>query len=139
MSGAATETCVVALVSDVMVGSRLEAAAAATGCQLRVVSESDGVASVFGSPVTAAILDLTDPVFPFGEVYGVIRAKAPEACVVAFFPHVRDDLSAMASSAGCEMVIPRSRFLTDPAGVMRSALELARSRRTTEHAEGDAR
>jgi DNA-binding NarL/FixJ family response regulator len=115
----------VALISDIMLASRIEPAGIAAGCRIDVVADSTAVSAALSSPAAAVILDLTDPAFPFDETYTLIRALAPAAAVLAFFPHVRDDLGTKARSAGCDLVMPRSRFMTDPASAVRSALQLA--------------
>jgi len=117
---------VIALLSDVMASTRLEAAARDAGCTLQTVARFDLVVT---SIVAAAVvvLDLTDPVFPFAETFSQIRTRAPEACVIAFYPHVRDDLGQLARSAGCDFVLPRSRFFADPAAVLRAGLAMSRT------------
>lgn len=54
-----------------------------------------------------------------GAVAG-LREAAPAARIVAYGPHVDDDVLAAASAAGADVVVPRSRFFHDPAGVLRA-------------------
>jgi len=117
---------VIALLSDVMASTRLEGAAREAGCTLQTIGRVE-LASTSVAGAAVVILDLTDPVFPFAETYSLIRAAAPEACVVAFYPHVRDDLCQMAGSAGCDIVMPRSRFFGDPAAALRAGLAASRT------------
>jgi len=46
------------------------------------------------------------------------RAAAPEAWIVAFGPHVDDELLARAAADGADEVLPRSRFFRDPASAL---------------------
>jgi hypothetical protein len=46
------------------------------------------------------------------------RAAAPLARIVAFGPHVDEELLAQATRDGADVVLPRSRFFQDPAGAL---------------------
>ena len=54
----------------------------------------------------------------FGDAVGPIRAQAPKARIVAFGPHVDDQLLRRASADGADVVLPRSQFFRDPAGAV---------------------
>jgi hypothetical protein len=45
---------------------------------------------------------------------------APGARIVAFGPHVDDELLAQAERDGADLVLPRSRFFQDPAAAITS-------------------
>jgi hypothetical protein len=51
---------------------------------------------------------------------GVVAARvaAPTARIVAFGPHVDDELLAQAGRDGADVVLPRSRFFQDPAAAL---------------------
>lgn len=51
---------------------------------------------------------------------GVVAARgaAPAARIVAFGPHVDDELLAQAGRDGADVVLPRSRFFQDPAAAL---------------------
>ena len=116
---------VAAILSDLMASTRLEPAARQAGCALMVLERRESLdARLAGAAVV--ILDLTDPVFPFAETYARIRALVPRACVVAFYPHVLDELATAARTAGCEIVMPRSRFYADPAAALRAGVSRSR-------------
>src|SRR5262249_40423116 len=114
---------VVGLLSDLMLGSRLENLRLSPAVSLVLASNAEEAESRLAAGVAAVVIDLTDRGFPFPATLALIRQRAPDAQVIAIYPHVRDDLKAMAQDAACEVVIPRSRFLTDPASIMRSILE----------------
>ncbi len=69
------------------------------------------------------MLDLADRAFPIEETLRLVREAAPDLRVLAFYPHVRDELRRTAEGAGCDLVIPRSRFLTQTAGALRQVLD----------------
>jgi NaMN:DMB phosphoribosyltransferase len=48
------------------------------------------------------------------------RGVAPGARIVAFGPHVDDELLAQAARDGADLVLPRSRFFQDPAAALTS-------------------
>jgi len=57
------------------------------------------------------VLDLTCPEVDHPETLAALAAAAlPSARVVAFGPHVEGDLLRSALRAGCDPVLPRSRF-----------------------------
>ena len=109
--------------SDLMLSVRLEAAAQQVGLTPEVISSpaalSQGLASRQPGLV---VLDLADTAFPFPETYAAVREQAPGAKVVAFYPHVRAELGSMAIAAGCDIVMPRSRFLSNPSDALRAGL-----------------
>jgi hypothetical protein len=47
-----------------------------------------------------------------------VRVAAPAARIVAFGPHVDDELLAGAARDGADVVLPRSRFFQDPAAAL---------------------
>jgi DNA-binding NarL/FixJ family response regulator len=68
------------------------------------------------------VFDLADRAFSFTDTYQLVRETVPTARVLAFYPHVRAELGEMARTAGCDLVMPRSRFLMNVAGALRAAL-----------------
>ncbi len=67
------------------------------------------------------VLDLTsDSCRPF-ECIGKAK-QAPDLLnipIVGFYPHVQEDLQKAALDAGCDRVIPRSKFSRDLAAILR--------------------
>jgi hypothetical protein len=99
---------IVALVSDLMDRSRLSSALGAVSA---VEFARDADACV-GADVV--VIDLAR----HGDMVGAVRTAAPHARVVAFGPHVDDDLLERARRDGADVVLPRSRFFQDPAAVV---------------------
>jgi hypothetical protein len=100
---------VVALVDDMMDRTRLSA-------QLPDVTFASEPARCAGA--TVVVVDAERR----GSAIAEIRAVAPSAAVVAFGPHVDDEVLATARADGAALAIPRSRFFRDPAAAIRSAL-----------------
>ena len=99
---------VVALVSDLMDRSRVSSAVP------DVVFASDPAASV-GADVV--IVDLAR----YAEAVAAVRASTPSARVIAFGPHVEDELLRRARTDGAKIVLARSQFFRDPAAAVRAA------------------
>ena len=93
---------VVAYVTDLMDRSKVQSAV-------------DGV-SFARDPAAAAAADvIVVDLARFGDAVGAIRAAAPDARIVAFGPHVDDELLERAWAAGADVVMARSQFFRDPA------------------------
>ena len=96
---------VVALVTDLMDRSKVQSAVEGTTFA-RDPSAATGADIV--------IVDLAR----FADRIAEIRTCAPDARIVAFGPHVDDDLLRRASEAGADVVLARSRFFRDPAAAV---------------------
>lgn len=96
---------VVALVSDLMDRSRVSAALP------EVVFTADPAACADADVV---VIDLARH---SGSV-AAVRAATPSARIVAFGPHVDDELLVGARAAGADVVLPRSQFFRDPAAAL---------------------
>jgi hypothetical protein len=92
---------VVALVGDLMDRSRLSTA-------LPDVVFSSDVASCAAANVI--VIDLAR----HGGLVAAARATTPGARIVAFGPHVDDDLLAAARADGADVVLSRMQFFRDP-------------------------
>jgi DNA-binding NarL/FixJ family response regulator len=110
--------------SDLILASQLEAPARAAGLAVAVASSVEAISSALANArPEVVVLDLADSAFPFEETLQIVRTAAPEARVLAFYPHVRDELRKAAEGAGCDLILPRSRFLMRPADALRQVLE----------------
>jgi DNA-binding NarL/FixJ family response regulator len=99
---------VVAFVTDLMDRSKVQAAVPGA-------TFARDPAAAAGADVV--VVDLAR----FGDTIGDIRAHAPGARIVAFGPHVDDELLARAGEAGADVVMARSRFFRDPAAAVARA------------------
>ncbi len=106
-----------------MLAARLEAPARMAGLDLEAVaSKAELEDALQREEPDVALIDCADGGFPFAETHAAIRRLAPEARCIAIYPHVRAELAKMARDAGCELVLPRSRFFTDIAGSLNAAM-----------------
>ena len=115
LPGAGGPPTVLLCADDLMLAVRVEAAAGARGYRLVAL---DGIADL--APALAAarpravVLDLTSPGFPLERVLAAVRgAEGAAPPVLAFYPHVLKDVGRAARAAGCDLVVPRSQFMTD--------------------------
>ena len=92
---------VVAYVTDLMDRSKIQSAIAG-------VTFTRDPSAAAGAEVV--IVDLAS----FGEVVAAIHAAEPDARIVAFGPHVDDELLQQARADGADTVMPRSQFFRDP-------------------------
>ncbi len=96
---------VVAYVTDLMDRSKLQAAVADT--------------AFARDPAAAAAADVVVvDLARFADAVAAIRAAAPNARIVAFGPHVDDELLRGARDAGADTVMPRSQFFRDPSSAV---------------------
>ena len=88
---------VVALVPDLLFGSRVQAMLREAGHEVELVSSLDGAA-----PADVVVVDLTA-----GEV-----PPRPDVApkVLAFYSHVEAEVRERALAAGYDVVVPRSRM-----------------------------
>ena len=102
-----------ALIRDILFRSRLDAAAQALGCEVAYASDLEQALRRCAeiSPATI-VVDLSDAVFPAGEVGARIRAAAPQVRLIGFASHV--DLKALNSArgAGFDMTLSRNEFVS---------------------------
>lgn len=104
-----SEVRVVAFVDDLMDRSRLGGIDG-----LRFSRNADAC-----TDVDVVIVDLAR----HAAAIPAIVAAAPDARIVAFGSHVDTDVLDDAARAGATLVLARSQFLRDPAGVVASMLE----------------
>jgi hypothetical protein len=53
-----------------------------------------------------------------GRHVGAVRESAPAARIVCFGPHVDEEGANAARAAGADVVLPRSRFFSNPAAAI---------------------
>jgi DNA-binding NarL/FixJ family response regulator len=99
---------VVALVSDLMDRSRV------SGAVPDVVFASDPAACADADVV---IVDLAR----HADAVAAVRASASSARIIAFGPHVDDELLQRARTDGATFVLARSQFFRDPAAAVQAA------------------
>ena len=104
---------VVALVPDLLFGSKVQAMLAAGGHEVELVtSEAQAREAAGGADVLVLDLttDLVDGIALAGEVQGVRT--------LAFYSHVEADVRERAEAAGVDLVVPRSRMAREGAALV---------------------
>lgn len=104
---------VVAAVDDLLFGSKLLETARHLGVPLVLVSSTQDAAAIMREHRPAlAIVDLQAETARPIETIRAIKADSDlrDTPILGFFSHVRDDVKAAATEAGCDEVLPRSAF-----------------------------
>ncbi len=107
---------VVALIPDLLFGSRVQAGLLAGGHTVQLVGAADGVrAALTGASVL--VVDLTDEPSRRAEVVEALSADGSLAGVrtLAFYSHIDVDARHRAERAGFDLVVPRSRMARESA------------------------
>ena len=101
---------VLAIVSDLLIEVRIEAAARLQGVVLQTVSAEEAATHIGDSQHGLVIADLA-VVSDLDALAAAARGAGVE--IVAFYPHVDTELRKAATDAGIDYVYPRSRFLRE--------------------------
>lgn len=102
-----------AVVDDLLVRSRIDAAAGVAGVEVRyVASLADIQAAVTDRPPRALLVGLAATRRPWSELMRQVRADPAtrDLYVLAFGPHTNLDLRARALAAGADRVVANSAF-----------------------------
>ncbi len=106
-------TLLLAVVDDLFVRSRIDAAADVAGVEVRYVGSLDEIrAAVDGRPARAALVGMAATRRRWPEFVRQIRAEPATRglYVLAFGPHKNLDLRAQALEAGVDRVVANSAF-----------------------------
>jgi DNA-binding NarL/FixJ family response regulator len=107
---------VLALVPDLLFGSRVQAGLAAAGHDVELIGDADQLRERLtapGAPPAAVlVVDLTDSSF---DGAGILESVVQEghlgqARTLAFYSHVEAAVRERAEQAGFDLVVPRSRM-----------------------------
>jgi CheY-like chemotaxis protein len=111
---------VLVLVDDLFFQAKLAETARQVGVALKMVSTGEALLRAAGEDsVALVIVDLNAP--QSVEAIEKLRAAGRARPVVAFLSHVRTDLAERARAAGCQQVLPRSKFTKDLAALLAQA------------------
>lgn len=109
---------VAALVDDLLFQSKLAATARQTGVTLKMVTTPDALnEAVAAGSIALVIVDLNARNRPV-EAVEQLRASGCALPVLGFFSHVQVDLAESARAAGCDEVMPRSKFTQNLAAIL---------------------
>ncbi|MFN8632743.1 MAG: hypothetical protein U0893_02735 [Chloroflexota bacterium] len=116
MSGSSSESApalLLALVDDLFVRSRIDAAAGVADVEVRYVASAQEVAAAVAErPARALLVGMAATRRPWADVVRQVRADPATArlYVLAFGPHMNLDLRAQALDAGVDRVVANSAF-----------------------------
>ncbi len=109
---------VVALVDDLFFQSKMLETARQVGAALKLVTTADALQSEVQTQAPAlVIVDLNARSGPV-EAVERLRATGYAAPVLAFLSHVQVELAERARAAGCDEVLPRSKFTQQLAAIL---------------------
>ncbi|MBI3485148.1 MAG: hypothetical protein HY012_08360 [Acidobacteria bacterium] len=109
---------VVALVDDIFFIAKMKETAKQTGVALETAGTPAALAEAARADATSLlIVDLNAR----GSIEAIemLRAAGNTLPVIAFFAHVQAELAERARVAGCEQVMPRSKFTRELAEILR--------------------
>jgi len=112
---------VLALVDDLLFISKITETARHVGVEVKTVGT--GAALVAEAQSAAPALVIADLNARGGaiEAIGALRAVGCTAPVVGFLSHVQVELAERAQAAGCDQVLPRSKFTQQLAAILAQA------------------
>ena len=112
---------VVAFVDDLFFQAKLSGTAKQLGIELRTCTTPDALATEIAErPPKLVVVDLNARSNPLQAIENM-RATAPDIPVIGFLSHVQIELAEQARAAGCEEVMPRSKFTKDLATILERA------------------
>jgi DNA-binding NarL/FixJ family response regulator len=112
---------VLALVPDLLFGSRVQGSLTAAGHEVELIGQEAGLRDRLadaGAPAAAVlVVDLTDASFDgAGLIESLARGGAlGEMRTLAFYAHVDSSVRERAEQAGFDLVVPRSRMAREGA------------------------
>ena len=114
----------VALVDDLFFASKLYETAKRAGVTLEIVLTGEAlITKAAENPTAMVIVDLNAHQGPLEALEKISRAKiaGKPRRIIAFLSHVQTELADRARAAGCQEVMPRSKFSQDLVAILRQA------------------
>lgn len=114
----------IVLIDDLFFQAKLHETAKLTGVMLETVTTGEQlVESAAANPSALIIVDLNarQGALETIEHLGKLGEQGNPRRVIAFLSHVQTDLAASARKAGCQEVMPRSKFTQNLAAILRGA------------------
>jgi DNA-binding NarL/FixJ family response regulator len=108
---------VVALMDDLFFQMKLAETAKRLGVEVKVAGTAEALLPLLDSNARLVIIDLNARNQPIQAVEKIRSAKNGLR-VIGFLSHVQTELAAQARAAGCDEVMPRSRFTQDLANII---------------------
>lgn len=118
----ADEKYAAVLTDDVFFSSKIREAARSQGLVADFIKSPDGLIERLSShPPSLIIIDLKceklEPVKLIREIKSNPSLRV--ISMIGYLPHVETDLKRTASEAGCDIVLPRSRFAREARDILR--------------------
>jgi CheY-like chemotaxis protein len=113
---------ILAAVSDLFFGAKIQAAAARLDVPLTLAPSPQALlAMARADPPTLLLLELEGEAIQALETIRALKADPALRGIrlVAFYPHVQDELRHAAAAAGCDRLLPRSAFSRELADILR--------------------
>ncbi|HEX4129275.1 MAG TPA: hypothetical protein VHZ24_04480 [Pirellulales bacterium] len=111
-AGGTSSPAAILVTGDLMFASRVTAAGQRTGVPVAIALGIDALGEQLaeGAP-KLVVLDLTTPRLDVSTVVERLRAaQGAVPTVIAFGPHVQEQMLAQATAAGCDRVLARGQF-----------------------------
>lgn len=102
---------IVVVVDDLFVRARIDAAAQASGRQIRYARSSADFEAALGESPTAILVGMAATRLPWEDLIRRAKAGHPGPYVLAFGPHKDLDLRRRALDAGADRVLANSAFV----------------------------
>jgi DNA-binding NarL/FixJ family response regulator len=115
---------VVALIDDLFFLAKVHETAKHTGVTLETAATGEQLLkTAAASPNALVVVDLNARQGALEAIERLCAANGPgnPRRVIAFLSHVQTDVAERARKAGCQNVMPRSRFTQDLAEILRGA------------------
>src|SRR5580692_2854684 len=116
-------TDAIVLIDDLFFQAKLHETAKLTGVTVETVGTGEQlIKSATASPAALIIVDLNarQGALQAVETLASVASGNPRR-VIAFLSHVQTDLAERARAAGCQEVMPRSKFTQNLADILRGA------------------
>ncbi len=108
---------------DLICASRVASAARQCGLELAQVTDRvELLRRAAAEPASLVLLDLATPGIDTPDLVPQLRAISPTTIsIVAFAPHVDGEGLSAAGKAGCDKVLARGQFLSQPLSILSPA------------------
>jgi len=115
----------VAFVDDLFFLAKMTETARHTGVDLKTVTSADALLlEAAANPGATLLLDLNargKPIDALARLVEIAPANGAKRRVIAFLSHVQTELADQARVAGCDEVMPRSKFTAELPRILREA------------------
>jgi len=113
--------CVVALVDDLFFQAKMLETARQVGVELKTVATADSLLGETQQHSPALVIVDLNARGGALEAIERLRSAGNAPPVIAFLSHVQTDLAERAREAGCQQVMPRSKFTLHLAAILAQA------------------